>query len=147
MYKIRLQRDFFETCNKWPKWQEVSVNIKTLSPRGCMPLPQSCIYILNHEKKIVKNQTSKGFLWNLQQMGKVIRPFCWHQNFVPWGLSTPAPGLYTCIKSWKTLFKIGLQRHFFETCNKWMKWQDISVEIKTLSPGDCLPLPLGYIHV
>ena len=28
-----------------------------------------------------------------------------------------------------------------------MKWQDISVDIKTLSPGGCLPLPWGYIHV
>ena len=27
-------------------------------------------------------------------MGKVIRPFCWHQNLVPWGLSAPAPGLH-----------------------------------------------------
>ena len=26
-YKIRLQRDFFETCNKWPKWQDVPVDI------------------------------------------------------------------------------------------------------------------------
>ena len=25
------------------------------------------------------------------------------------------------IKSWKKLYKIRLQRHFFETCNKWMK--------------------------
>ena len=72
-------------------------------------------------------------------MGKVIRPFCWHQNSVPWGLSAPAPGLYTCIKSWKKLYKISLQRHYFETCNKWMKWQDISVDIKTL--------PRGHIHV
>ena len=37
-------------------------------------------------------------------MGKVIRPFCWHQNFVP------CPGtIYTCIKSWKQLYKIRLQ--------------------------------------
>ena len=71
MYKIRLQRDFFETCNKWV----------------------------------------------------VIRPSCWHQNFVPWGLSIPAPGLYTCIKSWiQKMHKIRLQRDFFETCNKWVKW-------------------------
>ena len=27
------------------------------------------------------------------------RCFCWHQNFVPRGLSAPSPGLYTCIKS------------------------------------------------
>ena len=36
-------------------------------------------------------------------MGKKIRPFCWHPNLVPWWLSVPAPGLYTCIKSWKKI--------------------------------------------
>ena len=38
-------------------------------------------------------------------MGKMIRPFCWHQNVVPWGLSAPAPRLCTCIKSWKKCIK------------------------------------------
>ena len=46
-------------------------------------------------------------------MGKLIRLFCWHKNVVPWGLSAPAPGLYTCIKPWKKLYKIRLQRHFW----------------------------------
>ena len=34
-------------------------------------------------------------------MNEVTRHFCLHQNFVPRGQSTPAPGLYTkkCIKS------------------------------------------------
>ena len=88
-------------------------------------------------KKCIKSR----FLWNLQQMGKVIRPFCWHQNFVPWGLSVPALGLYICIKSWRKLYKIRLQRHFFETCNKWMKWQDVPVDIKISSQRGCEPLP------
>ena len=58
--------------NRWLKWQEVSVDIKTLSHGGCMP---------------------------------------------------PPPGLYTCIKSWIFfLYKIRLQRDFFETSNKWVKW-------------------------
>ena len=92
-------------------------------------------------KRIVQNQTSKRFLWNLQYMGKVIRPFCWHQNFVPWGLSAPALGLYTCIKSWKKWYKIRLLRDFFETCNKWPKWQDVPVDIKISSPRGCQPLP------
>ena len=118
-----------------------------LCPLGAVcPLPRGYMHVLNHEKKCI-NLTSKRFLWNLQQMGKAIRPFCWHQNFVPWGLSTPAPWLYTCIKSYKKLYKIRLQRHFFRTCNKWMEWQDISVDIKTLSPGGYLPLPWGYIHI
>ena len=62
---------WFETSNRWPKWQEVSVDIKTLSVRGYMPL---------------------------------------------------APGLYICIKSWNKLYKIRLQRDFFEISNKWVNW-------------------------
>ena len=89
-------RLWFETSNRWPKWQEVSDDIKTLSPGGSLP---------------------------------------------------PAPGLYTCIKSWKKNCIKSDCRHLFETCNKWTKWQDISVDIKTPSPGGCLPLPWGYIHV
>ena len=30
----------------------------------------------------------------------------------------PAPGIYTCIKSLKKLYKIRLQRDFFEFCNR-----------------------------
>ena len=37
-YKIRLQRDFFETCNKWPNWQDFPVDIKISSQWGCQPL-------------------------------------------------------------------------------------------------------------
>ena len=67
-----------------------------LCPLGAVcPLPRGYIHVLNHEK----NQTSKRFFLNWQQMGKVIRPSCWHQNFVPLGLSAPAPGLYICNKS------------------------------------------------
>ena len=102
--------------------------------------------VLNHEK-IVLNQTWKRFLWNLQQMGKDIRSFCWHQTFAPWGLSAPAPGLYTCIKSWKKMYKIRLQRDFFfETCNTWPKWHDIPVVIKISSQGVVSPCP-GAIYM
>ena len=54
--------------------------------------------------------------WSHDQDGRhahVIRPFCWHKNFVPWGLSAPARELYTCIKWWKKLYKIRLQITFF----------------------------------
>ena len=55
------------------------------------------------KKKKVYSQTSKRFFWNLQQITEVTRCSCWHQNFIPKGLSAPALGLhvYTCIKSWK----------------------------------------------
>ena len=57
-----------------------------------MPLPWGYIHVLNHEKKCIKSDIKEIFL-KLATMGKVIRPFCLHQTFVPWGLSAPAPGL------------------------------------------------------
>ena len=82
----------------------------------------------------------KEIFWNLQHMTEVTRGSCWHQNFVPKELSAPSLGIYTCIKSWKKLYKI-IQRVFFFvflTCSKWSEWQEVSVDIKILSPG-----PLG----
>ena len=72
---------------------------------------------------------------------------CLYKNSDPKGLSAPAPGLYTCIKTWKIIYKIRLQRYFFETCNKWAKWQGFSVDIRILSTKGCLSLPRGYIHL
>ena len=34
-----------------------------------------------------------------------------------------------------------------ETYSKWPEWQKVYVKIKILTPGGCLPLPRGYIHV
>ena len=61
LYKIRLQRHCFETCNKWMKWQDISVDIKTLSPGGCLPLPRGCIHVLNHEKNCIKSDFKRDF--------------------------------------------------------------------------------------
>ena len=82
-----------------------------------MPPAPGLYNVLNHEKNCIK---SKRFLFNLQQMGKVRRPFCWHQNFVLWGLSIPVLGLYTCIKSWKKCIKSDLKEIFFKLAtNEW----------------------------
>ena len=59
-------------------------------------------------KKLYKIRLQRDFFLNLLQMTKVTRCSGWHQNFVPKGLSAPALGLYTCIKSWKKLYKIRL---------------------------------------
>ena len=50
---------------------------------------------------------------NLQQMTRVTWGICLHKNSDPRGLSAPGPGLYTCIKTWKIMYKIRLQRYFF----------------------------------
>ena len=138
--------DFSETivvCVIW-NWQQMTEVTRSFCwhqnfvPWGLYaPAPGLYTCIKSWKKKCIKSR----FLWNLQQMGKVIRPFCWHQNFVPWGLSVPALGLYICIKSWRKLYKIRLQRHFFETYNKWMKWQDVPVDIKISSQRGCQPQP------
>ena len=47
-------------------------------------------------------------------MNEVTRHFCWHQIFVPRGLSAPALGLYTCIKSWKKCIKSDFKEIFFK---------------------------------
>ena len=84
-----------------------------LCPLGAVcPQLQGYVHLLNHEKYRIKSDFKEISL-KLQQMGKVIRPFCWHQNYVLRGWSALALGLYTCIKSWKQLYKIRLQRHFF----------------------------------
>ena len=54
--KNRLQRDVFETCNKWVKLYGLSVDIKILSPEGCLPLSRGYIHVLNHEKNCKKKK-------------------------------------------------------------------------------------------
>ena len=74
-------------------------------------------------------------------MTRVTKGLCLYTNSDPKGLSAPALGLYTCIKTWKTMYKIRLQRYFLETFNKWAKWPGFSVDIRILSTKGCLPLP------
>ena len=97
LYKIRLQRDFFESYNKWVSDEAFLLGSKFCPLAAVYPCPGLYIYVLNHERNCIKSDF-KDIFWNLQQMNEVTRHFCWNQNFVPWGLFTPAPGLYTCIK-------------------------------------------------
>ena len=78
------------------RWQEVFVDIKILFPVDCLPLTHGYIHLLNSEKMCIKSEVEKIF-WNFQQMTKVMRPFCWHKNFGPSGLSAPTRALYMCI--------------------------------------------------
>ena len=66
-------------------------------------------------KNCIKSDLEERFLWNVQQMGKVIRPFCWHQILSPGGC-LPLPWgyiLYTCIESWKNCMKSDFKDIFF----------------------------------
>ena len=61
-----------------------------------------------------KIRLQKIFFWNLQQMSKVTRLFCWHQDFVHKELSAPAPGLCSCGKT----LKMCIKSEFKEICLK-----------------------------
>ena len=85
---------------------------------------------------------------NLQQMTRVTWGICLHKNSDTRGLSAPAPGLYTCIKTWKIMYKIRLQRYLFFNLQQMGKvtrffcWRQDFV-FKGLSA----PAPGLYIHV
>ena len=120
-----------------------------LCPLGAVcPLPRGYIYtcIKSWKKKCIKADFKEISL-KLATNDRSDKMFLLTSKFRPQRGCLPLPRGYIMYKSWKKLYKIRFQSHFFETCNNWMKWQDISVDIKTLSPGGCLPLPWGYIHV
>ena len=96
-YLFTFPIDVFETCSKWLKWQEVSVDINILSLGDCPPLSCGYIHLLNHEKMSMKSE--------VEQMTKVMRPSCWHQNVGPNVLSAPAQELYTCRNHEKVYIK------------------------------------------
>ena len=66
----------------------------TFLQQGQISVPMD-LYWENVEKSFSQN-ILKINDWNLQWVIKVVKHFSY--NFVPWGLSTLSPGLYTCIK-------------------------------------------------
>ena len=99
------------------------------------------IYYIIKKKYIRKNRLQRDFFLKLAINDRSDKLFLMTSKVRPKGLSAPAPGLYTrtCIKSWKNVYKIRLQRDLFETCSKWPKWQEVSVDIKNFVPWGCLP--------
>ena len=142
MYKIRLQRHFFKTCNKWAKWQGFSVDIRILSTKGCLPLPRGYIHVEKHWKMCIKSEF-KEICLKLATNGWSDKGFLWTSKVCPQGVFCPCPGLYTCIKVIKNVYKIRFRRDHFETCNIWAKRKGLSVDIKILSPRGCLSLLWG----
>ena len=88
---------------------------KNSDPKG-LSAPAPGLYTCVETWKIMyKIRLQRYFFWNFQQMGKVTRLFCWHQDFVHKGLSAPDAGLYTCGKTLKNVYKVRIQRDLFET--------------------------------
>ena len=91
----------------------LSVDIKTLSPGGCLSLPRGYIHVLNHEKKMYKIRLQRHF-FKLATNEWSDKTFLLTSKLCPLGLSAPAPGLYTCTckKSWKNVLNQTLNRFF-----------------------------------
>ena len=104
LYKIRLQKDYFGTCNKWPKWQDISVDMKISSLRGCQPMP-GAIYMYKIMKNCIKSDFKEIFL-KLVANDRSDKRFLLTSKFCPLGLSAPELWLYTFIKSWKDVYKV-----------------------------------------
>ena len=67
------------------------VDIKSLSPRGFLPLPRGYTTCIKSLQICIKSDFEEINL-KLATYGKEKRPFCCHQNFVPNGFSAPARG-------------------------------------------------------
>ena len=191
MYKIRLQRDFFETCNKWmpfcwhknlvswglsapapglytciKSWEnciksdfkDIFLKLATtewsdktflltskLCPLGgCLPLPRGYLHVLNHEKICIKSDF-KEILLKLLTNDPSDKMFLLTSKFCPRGVVSPCPRAIYMYKIMKKM--VSNQTSKFETCSKWLKWQDVSVDIKILSPGVVCPWPAAiYIY-
>ena len=104
VYKIRFRRDHFETCNKWAKWHGLSVDIRILSTKGCLPLPWGYIHVEKHKKMCIKSEF-KEICLKLATNGRGDKGFLLTSKVCPQGFSALAPELYTCIKSLKMCIK------------------------------------------
>ena len=74
-------------------------------------------------------------------MGKEKRLFCCDQDFVLKGFSVPTPGLYTCIKTCKNIYKIRLQRYFFKLANNGQSDKAFLLTSKFCPKGVVCPCP------
>ena len=116
-----------ETYSKWPEWQKVYVYIKILIPRGCLPLPRGQYTCIKTWKIMYKIRLQRYFFetcnkWARWEGFSVDIRILSTKGFLFTFLSAPPPGLHTCGKTIKNLYKIRIQRDLFETCNKWSKW-------------------------
>ena len=142
MYKIRLQRYFFETCNKWAKWQGFSVDIRILSTKGCLPLPTGTIHVEKHKKMCTKSEF-KGVCLKLATNGRSDKGFLLTSNVCPQGVFCPCSGAIYMYKIIKNVYEIRFRRDHFETCNIWAKRKGLSVVINICPQRVVCPCPLA----
>ena len=100
-------KTLFLNLQQMNEMTSISVDIKTLSPGGCLPLPRGYIHVLSPEKKCIKSDFKEISL-KLATHDRSDKMFLLKSKFHPQGVVSPSP---------------------------------------RESPGGCLPLSRGYIHV
>ena len=102
VYKIRFQRDHFETCNIWAKRKGLSVVLKFLSPNWVVCL---CLGLYTCEKNTKNGKKSdfKEIFFKLASNGQSDKEFLLTSKFCPKGFSVPALGLYSLIYMYKII--------------------------------------------
>ena len=130
LYMVKILKNLQNQKGRWPLKLVCSikcsnttkfVQMMTLSwPWPTLQQGQIWSLMLLYGKKVkqwIFQKLLKSMIWNKQQMTEVTRSYCWHQNL--------SPGGYIYVlnhEKWKKLYKIRLQRDFFETCYKKVKW-------------------------
>ena len=99
MYKIRFQRDHFETCNIWGREKTFLLSShENFVPNMLSAPARGYIHVEKHDKKCIKSDF-KEIVLKLEMNRQSDKDFLLTSTFVPKGLSAPALGLYTCIKA------------------------------------------------
>ena len=83
----------------------------------------------------------KEICLKLATNGRSDNGFLLTSKVYPPGVFCPCSGAIYMYKIIKNVYTIRFRRDHFETCNIWAKRNGYFVDIKILSPMDCLPLP------
>ena len=92
VYKIRFQRDHFETCNIWAKRKGLPVVIKFLSQWFDCPCLGLYTCVKNTHKKNGKKSDFKEIYFKLATNGQSDKEFLLTSKFCPQEVFCPWPG-------------------------------------------------------
>ena len=135
----------FHMTSPWDGGKKICSN----SPGHMTKMAAMPIYGKNLKKS--SSPEPKGWWpWNFGMQHRVLEYYQICSNDDP-GLtltyftirSNLVPYAFVCEKGKTIGFFRNCCRLWFETSNRWPKWQDVSVDIKTLSPGAVCHLPQG----
>ena len=123
-----------ETYNKRPEWQKVHVDIKLLTPRGCLPLPEAIYSRIKAWKNVYKIRL-KEILLKLATNGQSDKAFLLTSKFCPkWVV---CPGAIYMYKSMKNMYKNRTSRQVFKYLDPILiyisLWIDCLFEIRKIA--------------